>query len=73
MSAAPGWYPDPESPGVVRWWDGAAWTGRRAPMATAPQQPQPDVAGGVATGILLVILFLLMAVSLVWVLAHYVG
>lgn len=31
----PGWYPDPWSPGVVRWFDGADWTDRAAPVAMA--------------------------------------
>ncbi len=25
-TVAPGWYPDPHSPGQVRWWDGSQWT-----------------------------------------------
>lgn len=25
-NVAAGWYPNPERPGFVRWWDGAAWT-----------------------------------------------
>ena len=38
-STPPGWYPDPDRPGGVRWWDGAAWA---APVATdAPNTPAP--------------------------------
>jgi hypothetical protein len=25
---APNWYPDPQNPAMLRWWDGRAWTPR---------------------------------------------
>lgn len=27
----PGWFPSPDAPGVVRWWDGQQWTDRVSP------------------------------------------
>jgi uncharacterized Tic20 family protein len=34
---APGWYPDPQTPGAQRWWDGTAWTAHVAePRAGVP-------------------------------------
>lgn len=41
---AAGWYPDPEQPGQVRYWDGSAWTEHRQPAQDAiPLAEQPGV------------------------------
>ncbi|HEX6115844.1 MAG TPA: AIM24 family protein [Solirubrobacterales bacterium] len=44
---APDWYPDPEDPTQLRYWDGNAWTENRAPgpgAAAQPQAPAPQQA-----------------------------
>lgn len=38
QSAPPGWYPDPSTPALVRWWDGAHWTPHTS--------PNPEVRAG---------------------------
>ena len=49
-----GWYADPEAAGHLRYWDGAAWTDRRAPLPQAPppwppSTPVETVAAGSAS------------------------
>lgn len=51
MSAAPAnWYPDPQQPGMVRYWDGAQWTEHVQPQlppqhVPVPHQPQAGPHG----------------------------
>ena len=41
MSFPAGWYPDPQDPRLVRYWDGSGWTPHTA-AAPQSQQPQPQ-------------------------------
>jgi uncharacterized protein (AIM24 family) len=36
----PDWYPDPDDPSQLRYWDGNTWTDNRAPNPATAQQPQ---------------------------------
>lgn len=45
---APGWYPAPDIPGQLRWWDGNGWTGYYRPFGRAPFAERPRLAPGTA-------------------------
>ena len=36
-----GWYPDPERPGLMRWWDGQRWSGQAAAVGPG-HESTPD-------------------------------
>jgi uncharacterized protein YbjQ (UPF0145 family) len=40
----PGWYPNPDNPTQLRWWDGAAWTDRI--QASISEQAPGEVGAG---------------------------
>lgn len=49
MTAAPGWYPDPEFPAQTRWWDGVRWTDDITPPEPVSALPPPAVAAVAAS------------------------
>jgi hypothetical protein len=59
VSTPAGWYPDPDDPRSLRWYDGAAWTSATAVAPQAAQQPTLGrsrrgwwIAGGVVLAVL---------------------
>jgi hypothetical protein len=50
VSAAPGWYPDPQWMGRERYWDGQTWTDQsrlwEGPRKPAPSMPTPALPSG---------------------------
>ncbi|TQK43441.1 uncharacterized protein DUF2510 [Streptomyces sp. SLBN-118] len=46
MTTPAGWFPDPNTPGTERWWDGTAWTAHTRPVqAQVPVPAQVPPAG----------------------------
>lgn len=41
MPMQQGWYPDPDHPGLMRWWDGRRWSGQGAAVGP-PRESTPD-------------------------------
>lgn len=48
-NVSPGWYPDSNTPGQQRYWDGTQWTEHVAPMAAATPPPVAPGYGGLPT------------------------
>ncbi|MEO6115603.1 MAG: DUF2510 domain-containing protein [Pseudolysinimonas sp.] len=44
---AAAWYPDPQTPGYVRWWDGASWTNHVSIPANPMQSSQVAIEASV--------------------------
>jgi hypothetical protein len=44
--APAGWFPDPEVPGQLRYWDGVQWTEHRSPMSGGQPAPQGQPFAG---------------------------
>jgi hypothetical protein len=46
-----GWYPDPNQPGLLRWWDGQAWTAQTQPTSAPPAAAAPGAGNGSGVGV----------------------
>ncbi|WP_306913355.1 MULTISPECIES: DUF2510 domain-containing protein [unclassified Arthrobacter] len=48
MSTPAGWYPQPDNPAVLRWWDGSGWTDQTKPAAQTVPAAKPRPKFGLA-------------------------
>lgn len=48
MNIPAGWYPHPENPGMLRWWDGVQWTDHTQPQVLDPTLAPPKRKKGIA-------------------------
>ncbi|MBT0993891.1 DUF2510 domain-containing protein [Cellulomonas sp. DKR-3] len=49
----PGWYPDPATPTMLRWFDGTSWTPHAVPAGPLPARPGPKRWSGAKTAAVL--------------------
>lgn len=50
MTTPAGWFPDPNTPGTERWWDGTVWTAHTRPVQAQVPVPPPVPAGPAGFG-----------------------
>jgi Protein of unknown function (DUF2510) len=73
MASAPGWYPDPDGKGGLRYFDGADWTDQRSAPAPSPYAPRPPKAPGSSAPTGKVILAIVGAIVLMIIVGNILG
>lgn len=69
QASPPAWHPDPQSPGIMRYWDGYQWTEHRAavtPQAAAVVYNNVHTGGGDGGRILLHIVLIFLTCG-IWI------